>query len=109
MVIVVVIPVILRGLAYHSSNACARCSADEGALQAAAKNRSQRRPARSANQRAFTRPDPALILVVIVIVMIAMVMIVVVVTATSAAAHTAVVSAIVMVLSVRGNKAASQQ
>jgi Flp pilus assembly protein TadB len=109
VVVVVVIPVILRCLAYNGSNASARCSADQSALQAAAKDRSQSRPACPANQRAFTRPDPALILVAIVIVMIAMVMIVVVVAAAPTAAHTAVVGAIVVVLSVRCNKTASEQ
>ena len=109
MLVVIVIPVVLCRLANDGPDTRARCSTDQCALQAPAEDRSQRRAPSPANQRAFTRADPALILIPVVIVMIAMIVLVVVVAAPAPAAHAVVVGTVVIVLSVNRRKAGDEQ
>jgi hypothetical protein len=98
VVVVIVIPVILGSLAHDSPDARTRRTTDQRALHAATEDRSQRRTASPANQRAFARADAALILVMVVIVVVAMIIVVVVVPAPTAAAHAFVVGAVVVVM-----------
>ena len=113
-VVVVVIPVVLSGLSDDGSNTGTRCTTNDRALQAAAKDCAHYSAASRANQRSFTRPDPTLILIAIVIVVIVIVMVVPVVTAVviaavAAAAHAVIVGAVVVVLSICGREADCEQ
>jgi Flp pilus assembly protein TadB len=109
VVVVIVVPIVLGRLANHGPDTGTCCSTNQSALQAAAKDRTQRRAAGPANQRALARTNAALILVMVVIVMIAMVVLVVVVTAPTAATHPVVVGAVVvMVLGVRRSEAGNE-
>ena len=88
---IIVVTLTLRRLANHCANTRAGRTADNRALQAAAKDRPQHRAAGTANQRTFARPDPALIATVIVMIIIATIVIVVITAAPSAVAHAVVV------------------
>jgi hypothetical protein len=81
----VVIAIVLRRLANHGADAGSRRTADDGALQAAAKDSSQHRTAASADQRSFTRPDPTRPMIVMVVVVAVTAIVVIIAVATTIA------------------------
>lgn len=97
---IVVVAFTLRSLANYSPNSRTSRAADNGSLQAAAKDRAQHSSAGPADQRALPRPDSALTMIVVVVAMVVIVRvaIVVVVAAMSAAAHPVVIGTIVVVI-----------
>jgi hypothetical protein len=101
-VIVVVVALILCGLSNNGADARTRCSANDGALQAAAKDCAEYRATSSTNQRALPGTNPALVAAMVVVVR-AIVIVVIAVAPTPAAAHAAIVSTIVGMLCERGN------
>lgn len=92
----VVVAIILSCLANYRANTCTGRSADNGALQATTKNRTQHRSAGPANQRALPRPNPALTMIVVIVIV--PVVVVVVAPATAAVAYAVVVRAVVSVV-----------
>jgi hypothetical protein len=97
---IVVVAFALRSLANYSPNARTSRAADNGPLQATAKDRAQHSSAGPADQRALPRPNSALTVIVVVVAMVVIVRvaIVVVVAAMSAAAHPVVIGTIVVVI-----------
>jgi hypothetical protein len=101
-VVIVVVALVLRGLAYYRADAGAGCSADKGSFEATAEDRAEDRATGAANESAFARADAALAMIVVVIVVIVRVAVVVVVTAACAVTHAVVVGAVVVVVVLRG-------
>lgn len=104
-VVIVVVAFVLRSLAYYCADAGSGRSADEGALHAAAKQRTKGRAAGSADEGSFTWADAALtmIVVVLVVIVVTRVAVVVVVATASAIAHTVIVGTVVVVVVLRGH------
>jgi hypothetical protein len=108
MLVVIVIAVVLGGLANDCAYAGPGCSSDDCALEAAAKDSAEDRPAGTADKRAFARTNAALAVIVVVVVVVMAIVAIVVVAAASAVAHAAVVGAVVVVV-LRGKKTARKQ
>jgi len=98
--VVVVVAVVLGGLAYYGSDAGTGCSADDGALQAAAEECAERGPAGYTDEGSLAGSDAV---IAAVIVVVRAVVVVVVAATLSAVAH-AVVVGVVLVLILRGWK-----
>ena len=100
--VVVVVALVLRGLAYYRADAGAGCSADKCSFEASAEDRAEDRAAGPANEGTFTGANAALAMIVMVIVVVVRIAVVVVIPTTSAVTHAVVVGAVVIVVVLRG-------
>jgi hypothetical protein len=99
--VVVVVALVLRGLAYYRADAGAGCSADKRSFEATAEDRTEGRATGAANEGTFAGADAALAMIVVVVVVVVRVAVVVVVPAACAVTHAVVVGAVVILVVLR--------
>jgi len=108
VVVVIIVAIVLRGLPNHRANPSPSRTTNDGALQTAAKDRTQHSAPGPADQRTLTRTNTALTMVVMVIV-VTIVAVVIAVAAASTIADSVVVGVIVMMLRKRRHNRSSEE
>ena len=109
VIVVVVVALVLRCLANDRADTRASRTANQSALQATAKDCTQRSAASRANKCAFAGADATLLGLLVVVVMVRVIVVVVVVATLRAVTHAVVVGIVIVVLGERGNDCSGEQ